>query len=551
MPNFYSHPSAFVDERAKIGEGTKIWHGAQVREGATIGKNCILGKNAYVDKDVVIGNNVKIQNNASVNHGATLEDGVFIGPHVVILNDKYPRAITPEGNLKTENDWCEGKVTIKEGASIGANATIFPNVTIGKYALIGACSAVVKDVPDNALAYGNPAKVVGSVCKCGLKIKQHETCSNCGFSSQIQTKTIPIAKPLIGDEEKKAVCSVLDSGMLAQGPKVKEFEESFANFIGTKFAVATSSGTTALCAALHGLGIKQGDEVITTSFTFIATSNSILDCGAKPVFVDIDPKTFNIDPKKIIQKITPNTKALLIVHLFGQSCDVQPILDICKKHSLKLIEDCCQAHGAEYLGKKVGSFGDCGVFSFYPTKNMTTCEGGMIVTNDEKLKEACKLYRDHGSKVRYYHETIGFNLRMTDVSAAIGIVQLKKLNQFNQKRIEHAAKLTNGLKSIKGLITPHTPPNVLHVFNQYTIRVSQEFSTSRDALIEKLKAAGIGANIYYPVPIHKQPFYQKLGYADTLPETEKAAQEVLSIPVHPSLSEQDVNLIVSTLANIK
>jgi perosamine synthetase len=362
---------------------------------------------------------------------------------------------------------------------------------------------------------------------------------------------IPIAKPLIGDEEKMAVCSVLDSGIIAQGPKVKEFEESFAKFIGTKFAVATSSGTTALCAALHGLGIKQGDEVITTPFTFIATSNSILDCGAKPVFVDIDPKTFNIDPTKIVQKITPKTKALLIVHLFGQSCDMQPILDICKKHSLKLIEDCCQAHGAEYLGKKVGSFGDCGVFSFYPTKNMTTCEGGIIVTNDEKLVEACKLYRDHGSKVRYYHETIGFNLRMTDVSAAIGLVQLKKLNQFNQKRVENAAKLTNGLKNIKGLLTPHTTPNVLHVFNQYTMRVSPEFGLSRDALMEKLKAAGIGANIYYPIPIHKQPFYQKLGYTDILPETEKAAQEVLSIPVHPSLSEQDLGLIVSALANIK
>jgi perosamine synthetase len=182
---------------------------------------------------------------------------------------------------------------------------------------------------------------------------------------------------------------------------------------------------------------------------------------------------------------------------------------------------------------------------------MTTGEGGIIVTNDEKLVEACKLYRDHGSKVRYYHETIGFNLRMTDVSAAIGVVQLKKLNQFNQKRVENAAKLTNGLKNIKGLVTPYTTPNVLHVFNQYTMRVSPEFSSSRDALIEKLKAAGIGANIYYPIPIHKQPFYQKLGYNDILPETEKAAQEVLSIPVHPGLSEQDLGLIVSALANIK
>jgi perosamine synthetase len=361
---------------------------------------------------------------------------------------------------------------------------------------------------------------------------------------------IPIAKPLIGEEEKKAVCSVLDSGIIAQGPRVKEFEEAFASFIGTKFAVATSSGTTALCAALHSLGIKSGDEVITTPFTFIATANSILHCGAKPVFVDVDAKTFNIDPKLIAAKISPKTKALLIVHLFGQPCDMQPILDICKKHNLKLIEDCCQAHGAEYKSKKVGSFGDCGVFSFYPTKNMTTCEGGIIVTNDEKLVEACKLYRDHGSKVKYLHETIGFNLRMTDVSAAIGLVQLKKLNEFNKKRLENAVKLTNNLKNIKGVITPHIAQDVLHVFNQYTVRIKPEFGVVRDAVMEKLKQAGIGANIYYPIPIHKQPFYQKLGYADVLPETEKAAQEVLSIPVHPSLSEQDINAIASALINL-
>jgi len=361
---------------------------------------------------------------------------------------------------------------------------------------------------------------------------------------------ISIAKPIIGEDEKRAVCSVLDSGMIAQGPKVKEFEEFFAKFIGTKYAIATSAGTTALCTALHSLGIKSSDEVITTSFTFIATANSILDCGAKPVFADIDPKTFNIDPAKITQKITSKTKALLIVHLFGQPCDMQPILDICKKHNLKLVEDCCQAHGAEYKGQKVGTFGDCGIFSFYPTKNMTTCEGGIITTNDEKLMEACKLYRDHGSKVKYSHETIGFNFRMTDVYAAIGLVQLKKLNGFNKKRIENAAKMTNNLKNIKGIVTPHVAQDVLHVFNQYTLKIKPELGIARNAVMEKLKLAGIGSSIYYPIPIHKQPLYQKLGYADVLPETEKVAQEVLSVPIHPSLSEQDIDAIASALANL-
>jgi acetyltransferase-like isoleucine patch superfamily enzyme len=181
MVKFFAHPSAFVEEGAQIGDDTKIWHAAQVRSGVVIGKNCILGKNAYVDKGVIIGNNVKIQNNVSVYHGATIEDGVFIGPHALILNDKYPRAVTPSGEIKTDKDWVEGKVVIKEGASIGANATIFPNVTIGKYALIGACSAVVKNIPDHALAYGNPAKVVGFVCKCGFKIEKGKTCEKCKF----------------------------------------------------------------------------------------------------------------------------------------------------------------------------------------------------------------------------------------------------------------------------------------------------------------------------------------------------------------------------------
>jgi len=181
MLNFFAHPSSFVDEKAQIGDNTKIWHNAQIRNLAIIGKNCILGKNVYVDKDVVIGNNVKVQNNASIYHGVKIEDGVFIGPHACLINDKFPRAITPSGDLKTDQDWETGKTLIKEGASIGANATIFPNVTIGKYALIGACSAVVKDIPDYALAYGNPARVMGFVCKCGFKIKKGETCNKCKF----------------------------------------------------------------------------------------------------------------------------------------------------------------------------------------------------------------------------------------------------------------------------------------------------------------------------------------------------------------------------------
>ena len=248
---------------------------------------------------------------------------------------------------------------------------------------------------------------------------------------------INIASPQIGKEEIKAVTDVMKSGMLAQGPRVAEFEEKFAKFIGTKYAVATSSGTTALEVALRAHGIKEGDEVITTPFTFIASANSILYTGARPVFVDIDPETFNIDPDLIEKAITKKTKAILPVHLYGSACDMTKIMQIAKKHHLDVIEDACQAHGAEWKNKKVGSFGT-GTFSLYPTKNMTTGEGGMITTNDKEVYEQALLIRAHGSKVKYYHDILGYNYRMTDIEGAIGIEQLKKLPKFNKARQANA-----------------------------------------------------------------------------------------------------------------
>ncbi len=358
---------------------------------------------------------------------------------------------------------------------------------------------------------------------------------------------IPIAKPLIGEEEKRAVLEVLSSGALAQGTKVKQFEENFAGYVGTKYAIATSSGTTALHAALLAAGIEKGDEVITTPFSFIATANAILYCGAKPVFADIDPKTFNIDAEKIEEKITKRTKAFLVVHLYGQSCSIDAIKEICEDHDLKLIEDACQAHGAEYRGRKVGSFGDCAVFSFYSTKNMTTGEGGMITTDDARIAEKARLLREHGSKLRY-HDVLGYNYRMTDIAAAIGIEQLKKLDAMNHKRISNAKLLTRGIEKITGLETPYISPHAKHVFHQYTIRVREEYGISRDALVERLNKNGIGTLVYYPLPIHKQKLYKKLGYRDKLPMAEEAAKEVLSLPVHAGVSETEIRHIVASLS---
>ena len=353
---------------------------------------------------------------------------------------------------------------------------------------------------------------------------------------------IPIAKPQIGDEEKQAVLEVLDSGMIAQGPRVKAFEEGFAAMCGVKHAVATSSGTTALHVALLAHGIGPGDEVITSAFTFIASANSVLFTGARPVFVDIDPATFNLDPAKIEAAITPQTKAIMPVHLFGLTCDMAPILDVAAKHGLLVIEDACQAHGAEYAEKRSGSFGT-GAFSLYPTKNITSAEGGMITSNDPVIDEKCRVIRQHGMRRRYYHDELGFNFRMTDVHAAIGLAQLQKLERFNAARIANAAYLSAHLQ---GVITPVTPAGQRHVFHQYTIRVE---GGRRDALAQHLSANGIGNMVYYPVPIHQQTFYvNELGYGEVcLPETERAAAEVLSLPVHPALSQTDLETIVAAV----
>jgi dTDP-4-amino-4,6-dideoxygalactose transaminase len=354
---------------------------------------------------------------------------------------------------------------------------------------------------------------------------------------------IPIAKPQLDQAEIDAVSDVLRSGIIAEGQRVAQFEEAFAEYTGTDHAVAVNSGTAALHAALLAHGIGRGDEVITSSFSFIATGNSVLFTGARPVFADICADTFNLDPKLIEEKITPATKAIMPVHLYGHPADMDAIRDIAEDHDLILIEDACQAHGAALSAKKVGSFGT-GAFSFYPTKNMTTSEGGMITTNSLEVAERARMIRSHGSKQRYLHEMLGYNLRMTDISAAIGLVQLGKLAEYTSSREHNAALLSKGLRDIEGIQCPTVRPGCRHVFHQYTIRIRE-----RDALADYLKGIGIGTGIYYPIPIHRQPYYKELGYNDSLLVTEKASREVISLPVHPGVTEEDIATIVNAISN--
>lgn len=362
-------------------------------------------------------------------------------------------------------------------------------------------------------------------------------------------KHIPIAKPITTDEEFKAIEEVLKSGMLSQGKAVSQFEAEFSDHIGVKNSIAVGNGTIALDMALKALDIKEGDEVITTPFTFIATANAVLYQRAKPVFADVDEKTFNINADEVLKKITGKTKAIIGVHLFGHPFDIKAMQEICEDHSLLLIEDCAQAHGAEYNGKKVGGFGT-GCFSFYPTKNITTGEGGIITTNDNNSADLWKLLRNHGQSSKYFHTILGYNYRMTDIQAAIGIVQLGKLDEFNKKRILNAEYLNKNIK-IDGLTIPYKENNVKHVYHQYVIKTDSDL-INREILVKYLTDNGIGCAIHYPLPIHKQPLYRDLGYTDenvNCPVAAKLADEVLSLPVHPSLTGEDLDYMVEVINN--
>lgn len=352
---------------------------------------------------------------------------------------------------------------------------------------------------------------------------------------------IPMAQPLIGDAEIEAVIAVLRSGQLVQGKVVEEFERSFADICGVRHAIATTSGTTALHVALLAHGIGPGDEVITTSFSFVASANAALYVGATPVFADIDPDTFNIDVNDIERRITPRTRAIIPVHLYGSPADLTRLVEICERHALVLIEDACQAHSATWEGKPVGSFGT-GCFSFYPTKNVMSGEGGMITTNDDGVAERARLLRAHGMPQRYVHESLGYNFRLSNIHAAIGLAQLDHLEEWTARRVENARTL-KALLADAPIAFQQTLPGAKHVYHQFTIRVGPE----RDAVAAYMREHGVATEIYYPIPIHQQKLYQDRGYTDSLPVTEQAAREVLSLPVHPSLTQADLETVASTL----
>ncbi len=350
---------------------------------------------------------------------------------------------------------------------------------------------------------------------------------------------IPIAKPLIGDEEREAVDQVLASGQLAQGPQVEAFEGEFARLVDGRHCVAVNSGTTALHLGLLAAGIGPGDEVIVPSFTFAGTAHAVRLCGAEPVFVDIDPATFCIDAAAVDAAVGERTAAIMPVHLYGHPAAMEVIGTLADQAGLLVVEDACQAHGAALGGRPVGTFGAVAAFSFYPTKNMTTGEGGMIVTHDPEVARQARLLRNQGMERQYENEVVGFNARMTDVAAAIGRVQLGRLADWNATRQDHARQL---IDSLPGVDTPETVADGVHVFHQFTVRVEQ-----RDDVAARLKDRGIGTGVYYPIPVHRLPAFD---LDLDLPETARACREVLSLPVHPGLLEGDIDRISTAVSEV-
>lgn len=350
---------------------------------------------------------------------------------------------------------------------------------------------------------------------------------------------IPAAKPLIGLEERRAVDAVLEGGGLAQGPEVAAFEREFGDVLVAGASVtAVNSGTAALHLALVALGLGPGDEVIVPSFTFAATANAVRLVGAEPVFVDIDPLTYCVDPSAVRAAVTPATRAIMPVHLYGHPADMTAIARIAEEHELLVVEDAAQAHGARWAGARVGSSSDAAAFSLYPTKNMTAGEGGMVSTRDAAVDRMLRLLRNQGMEQRYANEVIGFNARMTDIHAAIGRVQLRKVLGWTAQRQANAAYFS---RELDGVVTPTTDPRAEHVFHQYVVRVPSD----RDGFAAALRSEfGIGTGVYYPTPVHRLPSF---AHDLDLPETERAASEVLALPVYPTLTLSQLDRVVEAV----
>lgn len=546
----FVHSTAIVDDGVDLGEEARIWHFCHVSEGARIGARSTIGQNAFIGRGVRIGAGVKVQNNVSIYEGVEIDDDVFLGPSCVFTNIVNPRAF-----IERKAEFRPTRVG--RGATIGANATIVCGNTIGPYALVGAGAVVTRDVPAYALVLGSPARRVGWTCRCGVRLPDapRPRCPSCGEGylvdgevcrhaplSEPATDPIPLVDlraehaPLM-PALLRAFERVVQSGNYVLGEEVRKFEQEAGAALGIAHTVGVSSGTDALLVSLLALGVGPGDEVVTTAYSFFATAGSIARTGATPVFADIDEQTMNLDPRSVEAAVTARTKAIVVVHLFGQPCDMRAISKIAARHSLYVIEDAAQAFAARTSDGPVGALGDVASFSFFPTKNLGAVgDGGLVTTNNEAIADRVRLLRTHGARPKHHHLELGGNFRLDALQAALlreklphvdRWVAARRQNAERYARIFAAAQLAPADLAFPAAAAPG------HVYHQYAIRTPR-----RDALRTHLARHGIATEVYYPRPLHLQPVFARLGYREgRLPIAERTCHEALSLPIFPELGE--------------
>ena len=519
-----------VSKDVKLGKDVKIYHTDLVNiYGCEIGDGTKIGAFVEIKRTAKIGERVKIQPHVFIPEGVTIEDEVLIGPHVSFINDRYPKATNLDGSLKLEEDWNITPTWVKRGASIGANCTILCGVTIGEGAMVGAGSVVTKDVEPNTIVVGNPAKFLRKL----------------GDEKADKITTIPFVDvkrqyQFLKQEIDLAVSRIFEQGNYILGKEVEEFEKAFAKYLKIKYCIGVSSGSAALRLGLRVLEVGPGDEVITQANTFISTILPILELGAKPVLVDIDPITYQIDPIRVEKAITKKTKVILPVHLYGIPTPMDKILKIAKKNNLKVFEDACQAHGSSFNGKKCGTLGSLAAFSFYPGKNLGAAgDGGALVTNNALLDKKIRAMRNIGQFEKYKHDIFGYNSRLDTIHAAVLLVKLKYLDDWNKKRRKIASLFNKNLSGLPVTLPPQLDSRYIVNYHLYVIRTKK-----RDALLRYLQENKIYAGIHYPIPIHLQKAVSNLNYKKgAFPITEIYSKEILSLPIFPEMTELEANYI--------
>lgn len=569
-PGVQIHPSAIVDAGAEIGESSYVWHFVHVCGGARIGRGVSLGQNVFIGNRVVIGDGCRVQNNVSVYDNVTLEAGVFCGPSMVFTNVYNPRSTVDRKSEYRDT-------LVREGATLGANCTIVCGVTIGRYAFVGAGAVVNRDVPDFALMLGVPARQQGWMSRHGERLELplegegEAVCPHTGDRYRLEGGTLTChpaqqdAPPTVKDNGRvkdnghmqfidlkaqqvrirerinAGIRNVLEHGKYILGPEVDELEARLADYVGVRHCITCANGTDALQIAQMALGIAPGDEVITPGFTYIATAETVALLGARPVYVDVDPRTYLLDPDKLEAAITPRTRAIIPVSLYGQCADMDAINEIAARHGIPVIEDGAQSFGATYRGRRSCSLSSIATTSFFPSKPLGCYgDGGALFTDDDELAKVLRQIARHGQGRRYYHVRIGINSRLDTLQAAILLPKLDILDEELLLR-EQVAQRYGRLLQSHGFTVPHVAPYNTSAYAQYTVEVDD-----REVVIARLTEAGIPTAVHYPIPLNKQPAVADPGV--DLPIGNRASRRVISLPMHPYLTAEDQQRIVAALA---